>query len=90
MGSVGRVDFMNSVFKRFSLPGEFAFAIHEDKAERLWIGTGEHGLYKLDRETERSTPYLGKESNNSNLNQYRDSSAVTRTRSGALWIGTTG
>jgi PAS domain S-box-containing protein len=72
-----------------SLSDNFIWAMTEDHAGKLWIGTSGAGLNCFDPETESFTrySYLPSRPNGISSNEVL---AITEDRSGVLWIGTRG
>jgi signal transduction histidine kinase/ligand-binding sensor domain-containing protein/DNA-binding response OmpR family regulator len=75
-------------FKYF-YTGGFAFALHEDRQQTLWIGTWGKGLGKLNK-TDNSITYLTNNPNNPKSLSGNIILSVFDDSRGNLWVGTKG
>ncbi len=72
-----------------SLSDQRIYAIHEDAAGDLWIGTVQGGLNHFDRETERFTRYLHDPDDPTSLG-HNTVFAILEDKEGTLWLSTMG
>ncbi len=73
--------------KRDGLNAYSVVALHEDKFQRLWIGSHSHGINKLNPPA-RNFGLIEHDPGNSNSLSGRLVQAIHEDRTGALWLGT--
>jgi signal transduction histidine kinase/ligand-binding sensor domain-containing protein len=81
-------NFLHELQNPHSLSNNLIYALREDRAGFLWVGT-DQGLNRLDRATGRFTRFLSEPQNPASLS-YNLIWSIYEDRAGRLWIGTGG
>ncbi len=79
--------YRHDAFDSLSLSSNVVYALYEDRAHTLWIGTVGGGLNRFDREREQFTRFVNAP-NNPNSLSFNSIGAIYEDRSGTLWVGT--